>query len=146
MFQVDGNAEITTFEPYCLIISNKLHQNQVRTTGSHLLIHCSLASGLWHSVLRSFGVVWVFPDNIINLLYGWYNCFGKHNSSVWNLVPLCLMWIIWRERNSRVFEDKDQSQSKLIELFFGTLFDWARVGGFTSALSLADFVVSLSFS
>ena len=115
-------------------------------TGSHLLIHCSLASGVWQSVLRSFGVVWVFPDNIINLLYGWYNYFGKHNSSVWNLVSLCLMWIIWRERNSRVFEDKDHSQSKLIELFFGTLFDWARVGGFTSALSLADFVVSLSFS
>uniref|UniRef100_A0A2N9ESH0 Reverse transcriptase zinc-binding domain-containing protein n=1 Tax=Fagus sylvatica TaxID=28930 RepID=A0A2N9ESH0_FAGSY len=39
-------------------------------TGSHLLIHCSLASGVWQSVLRSFGVVWVFPDNIINLLYG----------------------------------------------------------------------------
>ena len=115
-------------------------------TGSHLMIHCSLASGLWHSVLRSFGVVWVFPDSIINLLYGWYNRFGKHDSSVWNLVPLCLMWIIWRERNSRVFEDKDHSQSKLTELFFGTLFDWARVGGFTSAMSLADFVVSLSFS
>ena len=36
--------------------------------------------------------------------------------------------------------------AKLTELFFGTLFDWARVWGFTSALSLADFVVSLSFS
>jgi hypothetical protein len=56
------------------------------------------------------------------------------------------MWIIWRERNSWVFEDKEHSQSKLTELFFGTLFDWARVGGLTSAMSLADFVVSLSFS
>ena len=45
---------------------------------SHLLIHCSLASDLWHIALRSFGVLWVFPDNVANLLYGWSNCFGKH--------------------------------------------------------------------
>jgi|UniRef100_A0A2N9JBP0 hypothetical protein len=115
-------------------------------TGSHLMIHCSLASDLWNIVLRSFGVSWVFPDNITNLLYGWYNCFGKTNSSVWNLVPLCLMWIVWRERNGLIFEDKDHSKTKLIELFFGTLFDWARVWGFTSAVSLADFVASLSFA
>jgi hypothetical protein len=66
-------------------------------TGSHLMIHCSLAGELWNIALRSFGVSWVFPDNITNLLYGWYNCFGKHNSLVWNLVP------VWRERNGRIF-------------------------------------------
>ena len=113
---------------------------------NHLLIHCRLASDLWYIVLRSFGVIWVFPDNVADLLYGWYNCFGKQNSLVWNLAPLCLMWIVWRERNSRIFEDKEHSTTKLTELFFGTLFDWARVWGFTSALSVADFVVSLSFS
>jgi hypothetical protein len=88
----------------------------------------------------------VFPDNVANLLYGWYNCFGKQNSLVWNLVPLCLLWIVWRERNSHIFEDKEHSNTKLTELFFGTLFYWARVWGFTSAVSLANFVVSLSFS
>jgi hypothetical protein len=56
------------------------------------------------------------------------------------------MWTVWRERNSCIFEDKDHSKTKLTELFFGTLFDWARVWGFTSELSLADFVVSLNFS
>jgi hypothetical protein len=104
--------------------------------GNHLLIHCSLASDLWNIALSSFGVLWVFSDNVANLLYGWYNYFGKHNFSVWNLVPLCLMWTIWRERNSRIFEDKDHSKTKLTELFFGTLFDWARVWGFTLELSL----------
>jgi hypothetical protein len=59
-------------------------------TGNHLLIHCTLASDLWHVILRSFGVLWVFPNNIADLLFGWFNCFGKPNSSVWNLVPLCL--------------------------------------------------------
>uniref|UniRef100_A0A2N9F1W7 Reverse transcriptase zinc-binding domain-containing protein n=1 Tax=Fagus sylvatica TaxID=28930 RepID=A0A2N9F1W7_FAGSY len=51
-------------------------------TGNHLLIHCTLASALWHLVLRSFGVPWVFPNNIADLLFGWFNCFGKHNCSI----------------------------------------------------------------
>jgi len=26
---------------------------------------------------------------------------------LWRLVPLCLMWCIWRERNAQSFKDKD---------------------------------------
>ena len=65
---------------------------------------------------------------------------------VWNLVPLCLMWTVWCESNWRIFEDAEHSNTKLIELFFGLLFDKARVWGLTLIHSLADFVVSLSFS
>jgi hypothetical protein len=115
-------------------------------TGNHLLIHCTLASNLWHLILRSFGVLWVFPSNIADLLFGWFNCFSKLKSAVWNLVPLCLMWTVWHERNSRIFEDVEHSNSKLAEIFFGLLFDWARVWGLTSEISLPDFVVSLNFS
>ena len=61
-------------------------------------------------------------------------------------MPLCLMWIVWREHNRRTFDDEEHSKTKLTELFFGLLFYWARVWGFTFELSLANFVVSLSFS
>jgi hypothetical protein len=115
-------------------------------TGDHLLIHCTMASALWSSVLRSFGVCWVFPNHIVDLLFGWHNSFGKHDSGVWNLVPLCLMWAVWCARNRRTFDDEELSNSRLIQLFFGLLFDWARVWDFTPMTSLADFVASLSFS
>uniref|UniRef100_A0A2N9GQ21 Reverse transcriptase domain-containing protein n=1 Tax=Fagus sylvatica TaxID=28930 RepID=A0A2N9GQ21_FAGSY len=115
-------------------------------TGDHLLLHCVQASDLWSAVLRSFGVCWVFPNSIKDLLYGWFNSFGKHESKIWNLVPLCLLWIVWRERNQRIFDDMEHSPSKLVELFFGLLFDWARVGGLTPMNSLADFVASLCFT
>jgi hypothetical protein len=117
-----------------------------RETGNHLLIHCLVVFALWHSVLWSFGVLWVFPNNIADLLYGWFNCFGKHNCLVWNLVPHGIMWTVWCERNSRIFEDEDHSLNKIGELFFGRPFYWARVWGFTSEISLVDFVVSLNFS
>ena len=28
-----------------------------------------------------------------------------HSSSVWNMVPACMMWLIWREGNTRTIED-----------------------------------------
>jgi hypothetical protein len=115
-------------------------------TGDHLLLHCVQASDLWSAVLRSFGVCWVFPNSIKDLLYGWFNSFGKHESEIWNLVPLCLLWIVWREHNHHIFDDMEHSPSKLVELFFGLLFDWARVGGLTPMNSLADFVASLCFT
>jgi hypothetical protein len=46
---------------------------------------------------------------VLDLLFGWFNGLGKHSSDIWNLVPHCLMWSVWHERNSRIFEDKEQS-------------------------------------
>ena len=37
-------------------------------------------------------------------------------SSIWNLVPLCLMWCLWRERNRQTFEDMESSGDQLLAL------------------------------
>ncbi len=95
------------------------------------MLHCALSLGLWSSVLRSFGVLWVLPEKVVDLLFGWRNWFGKHSSEVWNLVPLCLIWTVWHERNKHTFEDTEHSGTKLLELFYGILFDCSRAWGFT---------------
>ena len=64
---------------------------------------------LWSLVFRSFGISWVLPRTVADTLFGWWNWFGNHFSSIWNLVPLCLMWCIRRERNWRTFEDMESS-------------------------------------
>ena len=51
----------------------------------------------------SFGFSWVLPRSIADTLFGWWNWLGKHSSSIWNLVPLCLMLCLWRERNRRTW-------------------------------------------
>ena len=48
----------------------------------------------------------------------------------------CVMWIIWREGNNRIFEDSVFSRDKLLALFATTLFDWSREWGFTSSKSI----------
>ncbi len=77
-------------------------------TGDHLLLHCELATELWGFVFKTFGIFWVILGSVVDLLVGWYNWFGKHSSETWNLVPLCLMWSLWQERNRRIFEDMAQ--------------------------------------
>jgi hypothetical protein len=83
----------------------------------HLLSYCSVANEVWSFVFRSFGVAWVLPGSVVELLFGWRNWFGNHFSDVWNLVPLCLMWTVWWERNRRTFEDMESFVSQIIEVF-----------------------------
>ena len=113
-------------------------------TGDHLLLHCEAAAGLWSFILNMFGIQWVLPARVLDLLLGWYNWYGRHSSDVWNLVPHCLMWSVWQERNRRIFEDSEKSSSSLQEQFSGLLFYCSRTWGFTEASSLPDFVASFN--
>ena len=61
-----------------------------------------------------------------------------------NLIPSCLIWTIWRERNNRSFENKETAIDKLLEIFRGVLFDWSRAWGVTSSPSIGEFLVSLA--
>ena len=60
-------------------------------TVDHLLLHCEKVYQLWSLVFRSFGISWVLPRSVVDTLFGWWNWFGKHSSSIWNLAPLYLM-------------------------------------------------------
>ena len=69
---------------------------------------------------------------------------GKHSSQIWNLVPLCILWCIWKERNRWTFEDLYSSGDQMFASFSGTLFDWSQAWGFTTSDSLPSFLSSLS--
>ena len=91
-------------------------------TISHLLLHCPIAYGLWSVVFRSFGILWVLPEGVSDLLFGWCNWLGKNHSKIWNMVPSCLIWTLWWERNRRSFENEERMESQLHELFSNTLY------------------------
>lgn len=41
---------------------------------------------------------------------------------IWSVIPSCVMWLVWRERNSHVFEDIERSVPQLKSQLVGTLF------------------------
>ena len=91
----------------------------------HLFLHCPFASDLWFMVLGLFGVSWVMPHTVLGLLWCWQGNFGRHrNGYIWSIIPHCLLWCLWKERNSRCFEDTERSIPDLKLLFFRTLRDW----------------------
>ena len=110
----------------------------------HLLLHCEMAYWLWSFVFIPFGLSWVIPRLITYLLFGWWNWLGKHLSQIWNLVSLCILWCIWKERNRRTFEDFDNSGDQMLTSFCGTLFDWSQAWGLTTSDSLPSFLSSFS--
>ena len=46
---------------------------------------------------------------------------GKFSSDIWNMVPSCLMWVVWLERNRRSFEALERTLDQLQALSQNTL-------------------------
>ena len=112
----------------------------------HLLLHCPLAWELWSMVLGLFRVHWVMLCHVLDFWAGWQGHYGNHcNLVVWRMVPHCVMWCLWRERNGRHFEDCKGSVSALILLFFHTLYEWVFSLGIFSINSMTDLIDYCSF-
>ena len=63
----------------------------------HLLLHCVYAKELWDLVLDMFGMCWVMPGSVRELLAAWQGKTGKHpKHMIWRAVPHCVMWCLWR--------------------------------------------------
>ena len=93
------------------------------------------ASGFWY---------WVMPGSLAGLLSSWHQWLGKHYSEIWNLVPGCLMWIVWLGRNRRSCEDKEKTMEEFKILCQRNLMEWFRCWGFIECFSLSEFMPSLS--
>ena len=58
---------------------------------NHILLHCTVVRVLWEIVLTLFGVQWVFPETVKEVLFCWRGPFvGKKRKKIWNSIPLCI--------------------------------------------------------
>ena len=49
------------------------------------------------------------PGSVESLVFCWSNWLGKFSLDIWNMVPDCLMWVVWMEKNQHSFEAKEKS-------------------------------------
>ena len=76
-------------------------------TVNHLFLHCKWTDQLWRIFSSLRKIIWVKPRNIAQLL----NCqINIGNTTIkeerWRIVPACIWWTVWKERNQRCFEGK----------------------------------------
>ena len=76
-------------------------------TTSHLFIHCGLFSSLWQHIKSWLGVAGADPRNIGDHLMQFIHCTGysKRRRSFLQLIWLLGVWLIWNERNNRLFNN-----------------------------------------
>ena len=112
----------------------------------HLFLHCLIAIDLWSMVLGLFGVSWVMPKLVGELLACWQGQFGHHRNGHIRITVLhCLMWCLQRERNNMCFEDTKRSIPDLKLFFFRTFLDWLSTSYETNHSPIFDFLDSCNF-
>ena len=83
---------------------------------------------LWIALVSVHGGDWVCPLLVKDLILGWIRLpLRKKDSRLWKAAPLCLLWAIWKERNSVIFEDDCFSFSRLKSFFLRSLCSWASL-------------------
>ncbi|RVW50733.1 putative ribonuclease H protein [Vitis vinifera] len=93
----------------------------------HLFLHCPVTIGLWNKLFKLAGLDWVPPRSFEDMLVIAFKGLGNslRGKTLWQVACLTLVWIVWQERNNRIFEDKGRSEETLWDLilFYSTL--WA---------------------
>jgi hypothetical protein len=60
--------------------------------------------------------------------------------AIWRMALLCVIWCIWRERNARLFEDKECSVDGLRKNMISMLHMWAMAHYREEFPTLEDFL------
>ena len=95
---------------------------------NHILLHCIVVRVLWEIILALFRVQWVFPETIKEVLFSWRGPFvRKKRKKIWNSIPLCIFWTVWKEMNRLAFKGGSLAMQKLKNSFVCNLWSWARV-------------------
>ena len=87
------------------------------------------------------------PAKITDLLTSWMRGFGKSRAAlVWGEVPHCVLWLLWRERNHRVFEGQEVTSLDLKSSFLRTLYEWVSITISPAISSYEEFLDSCNLS
>ena len=78
---------------------------------------------------RSFGIARVMLGGVIDLISCWPRQDGMIQGAVWNIIPHCLFWTLWREQNARTFEGCEKNCHELASIFLNTLLKWVNATG-----------------
>ncbi|RVX17758.1 putative ribonuclease H protein [Vitis vinifera] len=93
----------------------------------HLFLHCPITIGLWHRLFNLVGVIWVPPRSLEDMLVISFKGLGNslRGKTLWQIACLTLIWMVWHERNNRIFEDKGRTEEMVWDLirFYSSL--WA---------------------
>ncbi|WMV52984.1 hypothetical protein MTR67_046369 [Solanum verrucosum] len=70
---------------------------------------------------------WTMPEHTSDLLSCWIRRGGsKSQKRWWKLIPSCVWWRVWKERNSRCYEGVENEMQKIKLNFILLLCFWCN--------------------
>ncbi|RVW43414.1 putative ribonuclease H protein [Vitis vinifera] len=110
-------------------------------TIDHLLLHCSKTRVLWELLFSLFGVSWVMPCSVREILLSWQtSSVGKKHRKVWRAAPLHIFWTVWKARNHLAFKDDVISIQRLKYSFLCSLWSEAKLFIVECPQTLVNFI------
>ncbi|XP_028056846.1 uncharacterized protein LOC114260849 [Camellia sinensis] len=86
-------------------------------TGEFLQFCYNCCYKVWTDIMKWWGLVWVLPGSIEDLLLWWFGVkFSKVILRLWKVVPLTILWSLWKTRNEGLFCGKPVDWIDLAEL------------------------------
>jgi len=98
-------------------------------TIDHLIIHCLIFGVLWQQIKTWIGVFFVDPQHVIDHYYQFAYSSGSYalRRSFLYLIWLCGIWVLWNERNQRLFANTTKTTVQLLEKVKIIYLKWFKV-------------------
>ncbi|PVH61987.1 hypothetical protein PAHAL_3G172600 [Panicum hallii] len=105
--------------------------DQEEETADHLLCTCSFTQQVWHTLLSVLGVQNPPSPVGLSILEWWLllrQGLSKKQKKGLDTAVMLVSWLIWKERNARIFNGTEQSSSQLIRGILEEGSNWIRAG------------------
>jgi hypothetical protein len=105
---------------------------QTEETNNHLFVHCCFTTRIWELLRDWLGIHGIHPQNwaCLNIQH-WWSTLVEGSSHHWKgLASLVLLtvWVIWQERNDRIFRRKLSPTFVILDKIKCEAKLWVRVG------------------
>jgi hypothetical protein len=100
---------------------------------SHLFLHCELFGSLWQHVRLWIGTPDADPQNIHDHFIQFIHSIGHSRTciSFLQLVWLVCIWLVWTERNNRIFNNIQTPMDQIMEKVKHHSFWWLKANNAT---------------
>ncbi|CAN4110287.1 unnamed protein product [Withania somnifera] len=116
-------------------------------TVNHLFLHCLVAANIWSMYFAVIGISLSTPATVKDAVGSWSSRkVDKSIKKIWQMVPACIFWSIWMERNNRCFDRTSTPNYSLKSKSLMNLFSWSNLSPINDVNSLLDFNSSLSMA
>jgi hypothetical protein len=109
-------------------------------TADHLLFRCDPFSSVWFAVLQWLGISFVALGGCRDHFtqFGHLAGLPRSSYSFLQLIWMACVWVIWKERNNRVFHQKITDSQSIADKVKLLSFQWLKVNLITFVFSYHD--------